>query len=353
MKSPITKFAAAAGIIVAVLLSIPFLDRGTAPAYGLAETIKANHTIKTIHLRMFPGEESIENDEYADCWVKYDDAGSVSNFRQNFYGDVRDDDDNLKFQVWNEGVLKTWLPLKNVVIVIRVNDVETYWQNFPKHFDPRLVLQRLYDSSQEGEAIELKINEPAQGADPIHIEAINSVDNTRLELVVDSETKLVKELSRYSLGGQKDELDIRIKYLSYNEPIDPSVFTLGGIPDDALVYDQIDQLVGLEKGDLTDEEIAIKVVREGLEATMARDYDEVSRLMEGDPGDTIELFIEEELRARLVRIISIGQPEPHETWKNILCVPCEIEVEDGEGTKWTVNIIATAKAIGYQPGCRW
>jgi hypothetical protein len=349
MKAKITKLAAAAVIVFAVVLSITFLDKSvTPPAYALEQTIEANHTIQTVHLRIWRSKS-----EFKDCWIKYDDAGLLSNLRQNFYGDVHDNDDNLRFTVWNEGVLKTWMPLKNVVIVTRVNNEATGWEDFAETYDPKLTLQRLYDDSRENEAIELEIHEPVQGGDLIYIEAINSGDKTRLELAVDPETKLVKELSRYHLENQEYEFVMRIEYLSYNQPINLSVFELSAIPDDALIYDQVDQLVGLEKGDLTDDEIAVKVVRECLEATIAHDYEEVSRLMEGDPGDSVEVFLEEELGAKLTLIVSIGQPEPHERWPNILCVPCEIEIEDEDSEKRIVSIYATAKAIGYQPGCRW
>ena len=300
MKTRITKLAAAAVVIIAVALSITLLDKAVTPAYALEQTIEANHTIQTIHLRMRWGSEDIENNEFMDCWAKYDDAGLVSNFRWNLYGDVHEDDDNLKFTVWNEGVVKIWMPLKNVVIIHRVNNSQEGWQRFAEEYDPKLILQQLYDDSQNNAAIELTISEPDQDGDSIYVEAINSDNNTRLELVVDSETKLVTQLSKYSLGEQEDELIKRIEFLAYNQPIDPYVFELSGIPDDALIYDQVDQLVGLEKGDLTDDEIAVKVVRECLEATIAQDYEEVSRLMEGDPGDSFKDFLEEEFEARLI-----------------------------------------------------
>ena len=345
MKSKISKLAVAAGVIIVVVFSISLLDKSVTTAYALEQSIEASHTIQTIHLRIFKDKDDIENNEYTDCWMKYDGAGLLSNLRWNSY-----DDDGATFSVWNEGVAKGWRPAKNVLMIIRNNDAATKMENFAKNYDPKLILQQLYDDSQENEAIELRIDEPVQGGGPICVEAINSVDKTRLKLVVDSETKLVTQLSHYSLGEQEDG---RIEFLAYNQPIDQSVFELSGIPDDVLVYDQVDQLVGLEKGDLTDNEIAVKVVRKCLEATIAQDYNEVSRLIEGDPGDTIEIFIEEELRARLVRVISTGQPEPHEIYKHILYVPCEIEVENEEKGNWAVNIMSQAQAIDYQPGCRW
>lgn len=345
MKTRTTKLAAAAVIIAGFFLAMTFFDKATTPAYALEQTIAANHTIRTIHLRIFSGDDSDE--KYSDLWLKYDDAGMLSNLRWNMH-----DDDGVSFSVWNEGVVKTWMPEKNVVIVIRVNNVEEYWQHFAEKYDPRLILQRLYDDSRKSR-VELEIDEPAADGDFVYIKAIDTDDDMCLELVVDRRTKLVKEFSEFSVGRQEDELDMRIEFIAYNEPVDPSVFQLTGIPDDAQVYDQVDRLVGLEQGDLTEDEIAVEVVRAGLEAAIVHDYDEVSRLMEGDPGDTIEEFIDEEFGARLVRVVSIGRPQPHDIWGFILCVPCEVEIENEAGTKWIVNIKAMAKPVEYQPGDRW
>ncbi|MHA2315498.1 MAG: hypothetical protein ACXACF_09525, partial [Candidatus Hermodarchaeia archaeon] len=348
MKSKMTKLAAAAVIIIAVLFLITFFDKVATPAYALEQTIKANHTIKTIHLRMFKDGQSIENNEFLNYWIKYDNAGKLSNLRCNEH-----DNDGVRFTVWNDGVSKAWIPENNVVIIIRENNTGKEFEDFAKEFDPKLSLQRLYDMSMEEEEIELKIDEPTEDSNSIYVKATHSGCKERVDLVVDRQTKLMKKFSKYCLKDQEYKLDMRIEFLAYNKPIDMSVFQLSGIPDDALVYDQVDQLVGLEKGDLTNEEIAAKVVREGLKATIAKDYGQVRRLMEGDPGGTIEEFVEEEFEARLVRIISIGQPEPDEKFKHVLCVPCEIEVEDEERGRWRVNIIATAMAIEYQPGNRW
>jgi len=321
MKSSITKIAAAAVIIISVVFLISFFDKAATPAYALEQTIEANHTIKTIHLRMFEGDRSIEDNEFSDYWIKYNDAGKLSNLRCNEH-----DRDSVKFTVWNEGVSKTWIPENNVVIVNRLNNTakETAkkWEDFAKQCDPKLFLQWLYDQSKEEEAIEIKIDEP---------------------------------VSHYHLREHGDELNAQVEYLAYNQPIDPSMFELSGIPDNAEVIDRVNRLMGLEQGDLNNKEIAAKVVREGLEATIAKDYDEVSRLMEGVPGNTIEEFIEKEFKARLVRIIFIGQPEKRDRSELFIYVPCEIEIENEERGRCIVNIIATAKSIstGYRPDRRW
>jgi uncharacterized membrane protein YdfJ with MMPL/SSD domain len=58
MKSPITKLAAAAMIIVAVALSISLMVRTTPVAYALGQTIEANHTVRSLYIKDFtPGKD--------------------------------------------------------------------------------------------------------------------------------------------------------------------------------------------------------------------------------------------------------------------------------------------------------
>jgi subtilisin family serine protease len=349
MRSPLTKLTTAAVMVVATLPLVFFFDRGVTPVYALEQTIEANHAIKTIYLRIVEGDPKIENNEFTDCWIKYDDAGLVSNFRCDIY---EDESEKHAYAVWNEGVLKIWRPSQNTVIIVRVNDMEKYWEDFAKEYDPKLVFQWLY-VSRGNQANQLHIDKPAEDSHSIYVTATNSIDKTRLKLVIDPQTKLVKKLLKYRLGEKEDKLDTQIDVLAYNQSIDPSMFELSGIPDDALVIDQIDQLVGLEQGNLTNNEIVVKVVRETLEATIAKDYEKVSRLMEGVPGHTVEEFIREEFDARLVGVTSIGQPMPHERSRYHIYVPCEIEVENKERGKWTVNIIAMTELVDYQAGRRW
>ena len=356
MKSKITKLASAAVIIIAVLLSTTYFEIGgkkvfeigAKQAYALEQTIKANHGIRTIHCRFYESMKRFQNDESDLCWIKYNDAGLISNLRWNH----TEDDGSICHVVWNEGIYNNWMPLKNVLIVRKIPKFG-FWGYFTRTYNPILVLERLYADSQNDGDIRLIIREPVRDGEPIYVEAKNDEENTRMVLLVDPETKLLKQLSTYYLNAPKnDQLGIRIEYLAHNQPIDASVFELNAIPDDVRVFDYINQIIGLEQGNLTDDEIAVKVVRTVLEATIAQDYNEASKLMEGGPDRTIEEFIDATSGAKRVQLISIGQPEPHKTWPAMLCVPCEIEVEDEKGHSWIENITVTAKKI-KQPGNRW
>jgi hypothetical protein len=248
MKNPIAKLTAAAVIIMTIVFLITFFEKAAAPAYALDLTIKANNTTKTVQLRKFEKGQSIENNEFSDYWLKYDNAGKLSNLRCNEHGK-----DGVKFTVWNEGIKKTWIPRKNVVIVSRLdNSARKEWEEFLKEFDYELFLQWINDHVKEEDGIDLEIDESAEDADFIYVKATHSPSKSRLELVVDRKTKLMKRLSEYNFKEQGDELGEQIEFFAYNQPIHPSVFELKGIPDNAKIFDRTEGGViapGLRVGD--------------------------------------------------------------------------------------------------------
>jgi hypothetical protein len=342
MKSRITKLAVAAILVITAVLSISVFDKSISTVYAIEQSIEAYHSVRTIQVRAYTGRDSIENAEFSDCWIKYDDAGMLSSFRM----EVEKSADGPKSIVWNQGVAEGWMPAKNTLIIGRGDQMAAELEKFAAENDPKQTLQRLYDS-QENEGVEFTISEPTQDGDPIALEVINTIDKYRVEYLIDVDTKLLTQLSRYHLGEQEDEFEIRFDFYAYNQPIDPSVFEFNEIPDDALIIDRASSLVGLGKGDLTDNEIAVVVVRECLEASIAQDYGKVKRLLGGMPGDSIEMMF----GGRILRIISIGQPELHERFKHILYVPCKMEVENERGN-WIANIKPIAQRLEDPPD-RW
>jgi hypothetical protein len=342
MNSNITKLATAVVVIVIVVLSIIFLDKSVPSAYAIEQSIEACHTVRTIHVRVYQGRDGIENDEFSNCWIKYDDAGMLSNFRM----DVEKSVDGPKSIVWNQGVGKGWMPAKKTLIIGRGDQMAADLEKFAAEHDPKQTLDRLYDA-RDNYGVELTIKEPTQDGDPIVLELIYTIDKDRFEYLIDADTKLLTQFSKYRLGEQEDELEIRFEFYAYNQPIDSSVFELNEIPDDALIIDRSSILVGLGKGDLTDNEIAVAVVRECFEATIAQDYGKVKRLLGGMAGNSIEMMF----GGRILRIISIGQPEPHEKFKHVLCVPCKIEIENERGN-WIANIKPHVQHLEDPPD-RW
>ncbi|MHC4074558.1 MAG: LolA family protein, partial [Planctomycetota bacterium] len=145
---------------------------------------------------------------------------------------LNEDIEYLACSVWNNGVVKAWIPSENQVIIYR-GEEDGEIDEFLEVIDPNRMQQRLRDASQNKEQYDMTIDDSAH--DMILVELVDHDDNARLELLVDPETKLV------TLDKQGDEPSTRIEFLAYNQSIDPGLFELNEIPDDARVINQVNE----------------------------------------------------------------------------------------------------------------
>ncbi|MGC8643255.1 MAG: zf-HC2 domain-containing protein [Isosphaeraceae bacterium] len=90
-------------------------------------------------------------------------------------------------------------------------------------------------------------------------------------------------VEHYGKKGSRSFVLMR-DYLDYNKEFDPSVFH-PETPKWYITVDQTKTKIGLEKGNLTDDQIATKVIREFLEAMIAGDFKKASPLYSGMPVD--------------------------------------------------------------------
>jgi hypothetical protein len=97
--------------------------------------------------------------------------------------------------------------------------------------------------------------------------------------------------------------------------------------------DQTTQEVGLLQGDLSNDQIALEVVRQFFEALIVRNYGKAGGLLEGIPADRMQQGFG---HMKVLRIISIGPVAPHpkpET-KGVI-VLCTVEIEkNGKVSEW-------------------
>jgi hypothetical protein len=245
MCKPITKLSIVAVVIVAICALIPMLDNGVTSVYAIDQTIAAIQTIRTLHMRVTgyegeEGEEDVKGDfQYLECWIKCDETGVMTNFRVNLHkNDLNEDIEYLACSVWNNGVVKAWIPSENQVIIYR-GEEDGEIDEFLEVIDPNRMQQRLRDASQNKEQYDMTIDDSAH--DMILVELVDHDDNARLELLVDPETKLVTQIDAYDLDKQGDEPSTRIEFLAYNQSIDPGLFELNEIPDDARVINQVNE----------------------------------------------------------------------------------------------------------------
>ncbi|MHC4085991.1 MAG: hypothetical protein ACYSWZ_08970, partial [Planctomycetota bacterium] len=208
MKSQITKLAAAAVIILAVVLTINLWNES---ADVLAETIKASHSVRYLHIKSFRQNE----DEPKEFWIEFYRDGEVKNVRMHM-PEWDSPEDGAKVTIWKENKAQVWFKKKNTLVTIRDKDVAAHFLNFIKELDPKLVVERLYYARQAQGEVEIEIDEPSNKAEPIVVTATCLPPSIRagwrLVLFVDRATKLVTAIDFYKLKDGKYQYIDRVEY---------------------------------------------------------------------------------------------------------------------------------------------
>ena len=344
MKNRITKFAAAAVVLAAVVLSITIFDNTAQEAYAIEQSIKACHTVETLHMRQYRSSEAVANGQYDEAYVKYDPSGKFESARMEF----AQPPDGPKTIVWSNNVAKAWLHSKKSVLVIREPKMARKWEEMAVKLDPKRTLQNLYEMQQKGEQ-DVKITEPEEEGDLITIEVVH--DKGRDVFYVDPESKLLVRFEKQVLNGQDYVVTDAMEISGYNEPIDENVFTLGDLPKDVFVVDQVNQEIGLAQGNLSDDEIVVEVATQFFQALIDEDYAKAGLLMEGLPPERIKTIFHV---VKFVRIVSIGKVVPHSIpGTRGLSVSCEIEMEHAEtGERMTETMNPRIRKVQGSPD-RW
>ena len=338
MRSHWTKLAAA-GVLVATLGVITLVSQIPTVVYALEQTLEANRGLRYIHIRIDPAGGGL-----SEAWAQFGEDGELVRLRMSF----PDNEDGAKEIVWQEDKAEVWFKTKGRAVVFHGQEMLQQISGSLATFDPKVAIEQLHQSQAQGR-VSIQTQEPSAEGDPITL-VVNFHDspNKRVILQINPQTKLVERIERYRMAGNERELVSRLEYLEYNQDPAPETFVLD-IPADAMRIDQTTQVIGLFKGDLTDDEIAVKVAREFFEALIAKDYGRAGTLYEGIPASKMEEMFG---KIEFLRIISVGDPTPHPmAATRFLQVPCEVEFRVGEQThvkKFMPNI----RAVHNQPD-RW
>ena len=327
MRNPITKLAAAAVIIVGVALSITIWDGTTTSAYALEQTIKASHSVRYLHIKSY--KKGME--EPKEFWLEFDEQGGVKNIRAHI-PEWESPSDGENVTIWQQGKAKTWYKKKNTLLTIKDKRFADKLSASVQLFDPKLAVPRFIELEKLGLAT-IKIEEPSNKAELIIITATYSpeckqfgVPVDRTVLFVNQTTKLITSMESYNLaeGGEYELIDW-IEFYDYNQQIDPAIFVFDDLPSNIKQIDQTTQDIGLEQGNLSDEKIAVKVVREFYEAVIAKDYAKAGLIYGNSPAAMIEEMFKE---LKIFRIISIDEPKPYPSpGIGGFMVPCKLEIE--------------------------
>jgi len=292
MKSPITKLAAAAVIIIAVAMSVTFLDKSMPSAYALEQTMKAYEGLRFVHIKHFKEGES----EPQEIWVQYDDK-EVKKIR--CYSPLwAEPKEGPLTAVWNDGKMEVLAKDEygNQTIFIRQRkDSGAEMLEILRKADPRNKVQELYQLEAEGGA-EIKTSEPKLKSEPIIITAkilppCNDA-GTQMVLYVDQNTKLVSRLI-FNKTKERDGNQHSLEFSDYNIAVDENVFTFKNVPENVPRYDLTWQKydenarydlseIGLVQGQLEDNEIAVELARQFMQTLIDKNYEKAAKLL----GDT-------------------------------------------------------------------
>ncbi len=340
MRNKWAKLAAAL-LVAATLGTITFHRQVATVAYALEETLEANLGLRYTHIRIEPAGEGLR-----EAWAEFGDDGKLLRLRMYFPKTK----DGEKEVVWQEGKAEVWFKTKGHILVIHEKKMAEKISKELASFDPKAVIEQLHEAEASGK-VEIETQKPSKEGDPITLlVSFNDSPNQQGIYQINPQTKLVEQFEKYRLVDGKRELLLRIEYLEYNQKIPPGTFVLD-VPDDLMRVDWTTQEVGLSQGDLTNDQIAVKVAREFFEALIAKDYGKAGRILSGMPASRVE---EAFGKMEFLRIISVGDATPYSDERpRILQVPCEVEFRmDGQThtKKFKPNI--RARAIEGQTA-RW
>jgi len=352
IKSKITKLAAAAVIIIAVVGLLIFFEKSVTPAYSIEQTIKACQDARFKHFEYFGSS----GERMKEAWLEYDDSGQIKNIRVNF-SKVGGGDDVV--MVWKQGRTQQWSKQSKRLTLF---DDRIYTDKiifFVQRYDPARAVENIQKMEKEGK-VEINIDEPSNKIDPIILTAIYEPNTFLLEgpmpqmkeiFFIDQSTKLVKAIEIYEL---KDDQYLELgvwKYPDYDTTFDAKIFNLEDeVPSDVNVIDWRALDIGLEQGDLTDEQVAIKIVQEFFKALIAKDYATATKLLyHEDPKEEPE--IQKKIKnINVLRIISIDKtfPPPPDKSKKVLGVSRILEIgKDGQIIRWEPNNIFVSRVLGH------
>ena len=211
-------------------------------------------------------------------------------------------EDGDKVVILSEGRSEVWFPEKRVDSISPDpnNDGLAHITAMRQMCDPNMELARLRAEKTAGK-VEIESQEPAKEGDYRTL-TITSENAPSLKAVceVNPSTNRAERVTYYVRHGDQWQQEVAEQL----KQIDPNVFHLD-LPKTIMLLDEINRKPGLPKGDLTDQQVAAKVVRDFVEALIAKNYDKAG-LMYG--GMTAEKAKEKYEPLKFSRIVEMGEP---------------------------------------------
>jgi hypothetical protein len=326
INSRITKLAAAAVIIVAVVTSITVFNKSVPTAFGIEQVIDDYNNVRFLHVKQFWANRQ-EPDEF---WIKSDEQGRVAKAR--YYLPVTDD--GIKLITWSPEKAEVWFKTKNGFLICQAKKVEGWMQSIVEQCQPKLVMKKLLEDQKAGR-VSIDIRRPEEKQKPTLVVATYKTEPKKEIYYINQATDLITRIEFYRVEDGNEVLKSTMEFFDYNVPIDEKMFSLEDeVPKDAAKVNQLTQLIGIPQGNMTDEQAAAETVRQFFQALINKDYKKAGSIYSGISEEKAkEIFS----HLNVTAIIPISAPTPYpKCGPHSFRVPCEVEITtpDGKKTTW-------------------
>jgi hypothetical protein len=318
------KLALVAAVLLVLVVSHHWMDLSVTPAYGLHETALAIEDIRHFHFLLKYGPDTEAGRE---AWVEYDPNGQLKQVRDDSY-------QQDQVMVWKGGVTQCWFKDSKELRLFEDQEYTDKILFFAHRHDPNHALGYLRALERKGD-VRIDYQERVHMDEPISFTVLYEPNTYIIGLPkpamkeifsVDPVSKRITQIDVYDGRDGQFKGPAIWEYVDYNQPMDADFFVLENeIPDDVSVFNTVGLGLGLEQGELSNEEIAVKVVEEFLYARLDQDYARAIRIF-GYTSSARKQWINDFVRKRtLTQIIEIGPPNLPEPPKRGLVVPCTVQ----------------------------
>jgi len=309
MKSQITKLATAAAIILIGVLSITFLNESVSPAYAIEQTIEAYQTVRYVNALNYYFDPSGKI-EQSEIWIKFDENGELSAIWKKL------DQNNYRAVIWewDKSIRKIWEPDKKQFTISYTYDKRILEPESQVRMDPKFAMELLEQLEAEGR-VWVDIEDSGKKDEPIRVIATQTDEfvkaksthwaHRRYVVLIDRHSRLAKQFELYVLLDDEFKLRSRIKFLGHYQN-EPTEILISEPPAGAEIIDMTKD-IGLAQGNMSGAETASEVVRQYIEALIAKDYDKAANLYNGTTPDGLCKSIEERSKIKFLRVVDIGR----------------------------------------------
>jgi outer membrane lipoprotein-sorting protein len=344
MKSSITKLAAAAVIVIAIVLATSFMNKSMSTVSAqevLAQATKAVANLRSVYIKA--EIRTIAHDNFEMIRLDYD-------FVTNEMWKEFDGTPQGKWRVEKSGRVVV-MDGESSLLLIRPNHAAKggITTGFVGWLKPLLDVNKVLDSEiklaqEQGSELLLTHQQGLDGKDKLLVsvealaqgdftndwlrnKSISASDNLRI-YTFDAETKLLETLEVYVHTAGEDVLVLQITDIEYNPYIDPALFALE-IPEDVIWYGEPKEVANNEKY----EQMGPKEMAEAFfQACADENWDEFLKFWS---ASAVDQRIKDYLGG--IEIISIGEPFKSGRYAGWF-VPYEIKFKNGQTKKMNLAV---------------